>query len=41
MTYTVAAKVAFTPKWYELSDEEQLAEQVAAYEIVSKFGGEV
>jgi len=41
MSYTVAAKVTFTPKWSELSDDEQLAEQVAAYEIVSKYGGEI
>lgn len=41
MTYTVAANVSFTPKWADLSDDEQLAEQVAAYEIVSKFGGEI
>lgn len=41
MTYLSASKLTFTPKWSEMSDDEQLAEQVAAYEIVNKFGGEI
>ncbi|HTN80483.1 MAG TPA: GYD domain-containing protein, partial [Acidimicrobiales bacterium] len=30
-----------TPKWDTMGDDERLAEQVAAYEIVSKCGGEI
>jgi uncharacterized protein with GYD domain len=41
MSYLSASKLTFTPKWADMSDEEQLAEQVAAYEIVAKFGGEI
>ena len=41
MSYLSASKLTFTPRWSELSDDEQTAEQVAAYEIVSKFGGEI
>jgi uncharacterized protein with GYD domain len=40
MSYLSASKLTFTPKWAELTDEEQLAEQVAAIEIVTKYGGE-
>jgi uncharacterized protein with GYD domain len=41
MSYLSASKLTFTPKWAEMSDAEQLAEQVAALEIVSKYGGEI
>lgn len=41
MSYLSASKLTFTPKWADMSDEEQLAEQVAALDIVSKFGGEI
>ena len=41
MSYLSASKLTFTPKWGDMSDDEQLAEQVAAYEIVNKFGGEI
>jgi uncharacterized protein with GYD domain len=41
MSYLSASKLTFTPKWADLSDDEQLAEQVAALDIVSKYGGEL
>jgi uncharacterized protein with GYD domain len=41
MSYLSASKLTFSPKWGEMTDDEQTAEQVAAYEIVSKFGGEI
>jgi uncharacterized protein with GYD domain len=41
MSYLSASRLTFTPKWADMSDDEQLAEQVAAYEIVSKYGGEI
>jgi uncharacterized protein with GYD domain len=41
MGYLAASKLTFTAKWADMSDEEQLAEQVAALDIVSKFGGEI
>ena len=41
MSYLSASKLTFSAKWAEMSDEDQLAEQVAALEIVSKFGGEI
>jgi uncharacterized protein with GYD domain len=40
MSYLSASKLTFSPKWDEMSDDEQTAEQVAAYEIVAKYGGE-
>jgi len=40
MSYLSASKLTFSPKWGEMSDDEQTAEQVAAYEIVAKYGGE-
>lgn len=40
MSYRSATKLTFTPKFADLSEEQRLAEQVAAYEIVSKYGGE-
>src|SRR5438477_7394762 len=41
MSYLSASKLTFSPKWSDLSDDEQTAEQVAASEIVAKFGGEI
>jgi len=41
MSYLSASKLTFTPKWADLNDDEQLAEQVKALEIVSKYGGEI
>ena len=41
MSHLSATKLTFTPKWAEMSDDERTAEQVAAYEIVAKCGGEV
>ncbi len=41
MSHLSATKLTFSPKWDAMSDDERTAEQVAAYEIVSKCGGEV
>ena len=41
MSYLVASKLTFSAQWAEMSDDEQLAEQVAAVEIVGKYGGEI
>ena len=41
MRYLSASKLTFSAKWADMSDDEQLAEQVAAYEIVNKYGGEI
>ena len=41
MGYISASKLTFTPRWAEMSDEDQTAEQVAAYDIVAKYGGEI
>ena len=40
MSYRSATKLTFTPKFADLSEDQQMAEQVAAYEIVSKYKGE-
>ena len=40
MTYRSATKLTFTQKYAELSEDQRLAEQVAAYEIVAKYGGD-
>lgn len=40
MSYRSATKVTFTPKYAELSEDQRMAEQVAAFEIVAKYGGE-
>lgn len=41
MTYVSASKLTFTPKWADMSEDERMAEQVAALDIVSKYGGEM
>lgn len=41
MAYLSAARSTFTAKTLAMSEQEQLAEQVAAYEIISKCGGEL
>ena len=41
MSYLSASKLTFSPKWADMSDDEQLAEQVAALDIVAKYGGEI
>ena len=41
MSHLSATKLTFSPKWATMNDDEQLAEQVAAYDIVSKCGGEI
>jgi uncharacterized protein with GYD domain len=40
MAYRGASKLTFTPAWADMSEEERQAEQVAAMEIVAKYGGE-
>jgi hypothetical protein len=41
MSHLSATKLTFSPKWATMDDDERLAEQVAAIEIVSKCGGEI
>lgn len=41
MSYVSASKLTFAPKWAEMSEEDRLHEQVAALDIVSKYGGEM
>src|SRR3954453_374013 len=40
MTHLSASKLTFSPKWADLDDDARLAEQVAALEVVAKYGGE-
>ena len=40
MAYLSASKLTFTQKFLAMSEDERMAEQVAAYEIVAKCGGE-
>jgi uncharacterized protein with GYD domain len=40
MSYRSATKLTFTPRFADLSEEQRMAEQVAAYEIVAKYGGQ-
>jgi uncharacterized protein with GYD domain len=40
MAHLSASKLTFTPAWADMSEEERQAEQVAALEIVAKYGGE-
>jgi len=41
MSHLSATKLTFSAKWDGMDDEERLAEQVAAYDIVSKCGCEI
>lgn len=41
MSYRIASKLTFTPKWADLSEDERTAEQVAALEIVARYGGTI
>ena len=41
MSYLSATKLSFSPKWADMSEDERLTEQIAAVEIVGKFGGEI
>jgi hypothetical protein len=41
MAHLSASKLTFAPHWHALSDEDQMAEQVAAFGIVAACGGEV
>ena len=40
MAYRSASKLTFAPAWADMTPDQRLAEQVAAMEIVAKFGGE-
>jgi len=40
MAYRSASKLTFTPAWADMTPDQRQAEQVAAMEIVAKFGGE-
>jgi hypothetical protein len=39
MSYRIASKLTFTPAWGAMNQDERLAEQVAALELVAKYGG--
>ena len=41
MAYRIASKLTFTDLYNRMTDEEQLAEQVAALELVAKNGGTI
>ena len=41
MSYRIASKLTFTDLYTSMTDEEQLAEQVAALEIVAANGGTI
>ncbi len=41
MSHLSATKLTFSPKWATMDDDERTTEQVAAYDIVSKCGGEI
>ena len=41
MAYISAARSTFTPKFVAMTEEEQLAEQMATYDLVSKCGGTI
>ena len=41
MAHLSASKLTFSPKWDDMNEEERLAEQAAAYEIVAKCGGSI
>lgn len=41
MSYISASKLTFAPTWAGMSEEERMQEQVAALDIVSKYGGEM
>ena len=41
MSYLSASKLTFSPKWADMNEDDRLAEQVAALDIVSKYGGEM
>ena len=41
MSHLSATKLTFSPKWDAMSEDERTGEQVAAYDIVSKCGGEI
>ena len=41
MSYRIASKLTFTDLYNRMTDEEQLAEQVAALDFVAKNGGTI
>jgi hypothetical protein len=41
MGYLNASKLTFTPAWGSMSEEQRLAEQTAALDLVSKYGGKI
>jgi uncharacterized protein with GYD domain len=41
MTHLSASTLTFSPKWADTNDDDRLVEQVAAFEIVAKYGGDV
>jgi len=41
MGHLSASTLTFSPKWADTNDDDRLVEQVAALEIVGKYGGDV
>ena len=41
MSYVSVTKISLTAKWADLSEDQRMAEQVAALETVAKHGGEM
>ena len=41
MSYLNASKLTFTPAWGSMSEDQRLAEQTAALELVTKYGGKI
>lgn len=41
MSYRIASKLTFTPKWAGMSEDERMAEQIAAVDIVARYGGTI
>jgi len=41
MAHLSASTLTFTPRWSDLSDDEQTAETAKALEIVASFGGTI
>ena len=41
MAYRVASKLTFSAAWANMKEDERLSEQVAALEVVAKYGGTI
>jgi uncharacterized protein with GYD domain len=41
MAYRSASKLTFSPAWQSMNADQRAAEQVAAIELIAKYGGEL